>query len=79
MKKRFIDSKVQPGAHQDIIKQSDFRQVSKPDHLQFFGTTDCKIVESNFVRNKLYDVGPGSYDLMYANSFKPSQKRANTA
>lgn len=79
MKKKFIQSKVQPGAHQDIIKQSDFRQMVKPEHLQFFGTTDCKIMESNFVRNKLYEVGPGSYSLMYANSFKPDSKRAGTA
>ena len=64
---------------------SDFKLVNRPEHLQFFGTTDCKIAENNFVRNKLYEVGPGTYEdkgkNMYANSFKQiaSSKRANTA
>lgn len=57
---------------------SDFNQPVKPDHLQFFGTTDCKIAENNFVKNKFYDVGPGTYATGYENSFKGAAKRANT-
>ncbi len=77
MKKRFIQSKVQPGAHQNLVVMSDFRAGAKPEHLQFFGTTDCKIAEGNFVVNKMYQVGPGTYNA-YADSFKGREKRANT-
>lgn len=77
MKKRFVQSKVQPGAHQNLLAMSDFNIPPKPEFLQFFGATDCKIAENNFVANKNYAVGPGAYNL-YASSFKET-KRANTA
>ena len=78
MKKKFMESKVQPGAHQNIAKMSDFYQEKKPEHLQFFGTTDCKIQENHFVANTNFNVGPGSYNL-YQNSFRRTEKRASTA
>lgn len=79
MKKKYMASRVQPGAHQQIFKQSDFRQTKKLDYLQFFGTTDAKIKADNFVDNKNTKVGPGSYEA-YTNTFQPKEgRRANTA
>ena len=79
MKKKYMASRVQPGAHQNVFKDSDFRQVKKQDYLQFFGTTDAKIKADNFIDNKNNKVGPGSYDV-YSNSFKSKEsRRANTA
>ena len=77
MKKMFIESKVQPGAHQNLKTQSDFRATHKPEFLQFFGSTDCRISEGNFMGNKNPNVGPGSYE-QYKQSLN-LQKRANTA
>ena len=72
-------NKVQPGAHQNIFKQSDFRPERKQDYLQFFGTTDAKIKEDNFYVSKNAAVGPGSYDANKG-AFQPkSERRANTA
>jgi hypothetical protein len=33
MRKKYMQSKVQPGAHQDLFKQSDFKQVQRQDFL----------------------------------------------
>lgn len=60
LKKKFLQSKLEPGHHQDIIKQSDFNVKPRPDYLQFFGSTDCKIADLN--TNKNPDMGPGTYD-----------------
>jgi len=74
MKKEFIESKVQPGAHQNIFKMSDFGKVKPKDEIYHnFGSTDAKIAEVVISKNP--NVGPGSYDV-YAKSF---MKRANTA
>jgi hypothetical protein len=79
MRKKYMESKVQPGAHQDLIKHTDFKPVKKQDFLQFFGTTDNKIDDKNFVNSKNPNLGPGSYDA-YAGSFQPKQaRRAYTA
>ena len=74
-----MESKVQPGAHQDLVKQSDFRPVHKQDFLQFFGTTDNKIEDKNFIKSKQPNLGPGTYEA-YSGSFQPKQaRRAYTA
>ena len=79
MRKKYMQSKVQPGAHQDLFKQSDFKPVQKQDFLQFFGTTDNKIDDQNFVNNKHPNLGPGTYDS-YKDSFQPKNaRRAYTA
>lgn len=52
---------VQPGAHQNIYKHSDFAVQKKQEFLQFFGTTDSKIKEDNFLNNRNTLVGPGTY------------------
>ena len=44
--------------------------------MQFFGSTDARINEANFIANKNYNLGPGTY-TQYKKSFNP--KRANTA
>ena len=76
-RKKYIQGKVQPGAHQNIYVQSDFRHEQKQDFLQFFGSTDARIKEENFVLTKNPAIGPGYYNT-YAKSFKDA-KRANTA
>lgn len=80
MRKKFIQSRVEPGKYQNIFKQSDFKQLKKQDYLQFFGSTDSKIKEENFiVGNKINELGPGCYDSKgYGKSFT-NVKRANTA
>lgn len=75
MKKRFLDSKVAPGAHQDIVKMSDFKFATRPEYLQFFGSTDCKIADTNLTSNKNPNVGPGTYEI----NAKKQEKRAHTA
>ena len=45
--------------------------------MQFFGSTDAKIKEENFILNKNNDLGPGTYDA-YSKGFA-NAKRANTA
>ena len=62
MKKKFYEGKVEPGAYQQIFRQSDFNCAPKQEFLQFFGTTDSKIKEENFVLNKNNNVGPGAYE-----------------
>ena len=58
---------------------SDFKGDQKQDFLQFFGTTDAKIDDQNFVNLKHPNLGPGSYEA-YGASFKgKSDRRANTA
>ena len=78
MRKKYMNSKVQPGQHQNIYVQSDFKYQQKQDYLQFFGTTDVKIDDKNFVNNHQNSkIGPGAYEA-YAASFKNSRK-AQTA
>lgn len=72
-------NKVQPGAHQNIFKLSDFRQEQKQDYLQFFGTTDAKIKEDNFYNSKNTAVGPGTYEVGKGAFLPKSTRRANTA
>lgn len=79
LRKKYMASKVQPGAHQNIFKESDFRPERKQDYLQFFGTTDAKIKEDNFYVNKNVAVGPGSYDAHKGAFQTKSGRRANTA
>ena len=79
LRKKYMANKVQPGAHQNIFKLSDFRPEKKQDYLQFFGTTDAKIKEDNFYNNKNAAVGPGSYEASRG-AFQPKgARRANTA
>lgn len=79
MRKKYMASRVQPGGHQNIFKQSDFRQAAKHDYLQFFGTTDVKIKADNFVDSKNVKVGPGLYEAV-PGSFQPkAARRAGTA
>lgn len=79
MRKKYMASKVQPGAHQDIFKHSDFRAENKQDFLQFFGTTDNKIEDKNFVRDLNPNLGPGTHSY-YSSSFAGAgERRANTA
>jgi hypothetical protein len=72
-------SRVQPGAYQNIYKQSDFAIQKKQDFLQFFGTTDSKIKEDNFLHNRNTLVGPGTYNAYDKSFANAKQKRANTA
>ena len=70
---------VQPGAHQNIYKHSDFAIQKKQEFLQFFGTTDSKIKEDNFLHNRNTLVGPGTYNAYERSFINAKQKRANTA
>ena len=80
MRKKYMKEKVQPGAHQDIFKESDFRQQNKQDFLQFFGTTDNKIDDKNFIKESNNpNLGPGSHNY-YSSSFAgKADRRAYTA
>jgi hypothetical protein len=79
MRKKYMASRVQPGGHQNIFKQSDFEQAAKHDYLQFFGTTDVKIKPDNFIESKNPKVGPGAYDTP-STGFQPkAARRAGTA
>jgi hypothetical protein len=79
LRKKYMANKVQPGAHQNIFKQSDFRPERKQDYLQFFGTTDAKIKEDNFYNSKNVAVGPGTYDAGRTAFLPKAARRANTA
>ena len=79
MRKKYMASRVQPGGHQNIFKESDFTQGAKHDYLQFFGTTDVKIKGDNFLDSKNPKVGPGAYEA-HPGSFQPkAARRAGTA
>jgi hypothetical protein len=79
LRKKYMANKVQPGAHQNIFKLSDFRQEQKQDYLQFFGTTDAKIKEDNFYNSKNTAVGPGTYEAGKGAFLPKGTRRANTA
>jgi len=79
LRKKYMANKVQPGAHQNIFRQSDFRPEKKQDYLQFFGTTDAKIKEDNFYNSKDVHIGPGTYEAATGAFLPKGTRRANTA
>lgn len=68
MRKKYMANKVQPGAHQNLYRDTDFRAEKKNDYLQFFGTTDVKLDDKNFVKSTNPAMGPGAYDIAAAYS-----------
>ena len=74
MRKKYMANKVQPGAHQNIYVQSDFKPQMKKEYLQFFGSTDVKI-EDRMNQQTGPNVGPGTYE----DRFAEIKKRAYTA
>jgi hypothetical protein len=74
MRKRYMQNKVQPGEHQNIYTQTQFKGDKRSEFLQFFGSTDIKIAPIEATQTNSI-VGPGTYE----DRFAEIKRRALTA